>query len=200
AARDLKNKTLGTPLERIAYINALSWTPDSNCTASNYIKDSLAPYNITASDPDSANRQYEWNQCMEGGGAQTTADSNSPFNELQYISLENVWYPICQDAYGLSPRQSDALIAQAEDFYGGIDPDVENVAFPCGLFDPWRKLCPGNSTQLPQSSSVVIYIEGTSHCGDMVLRKNNGSAPFVWAHKKIDESVARFLIGMTTTK
>ncbi|KAH9157836.1 hypothetical protein LEN26_003154 [Aphanomyces euteiches] len=183
-----------TPLEKLAKVQATSFTDDHNCTAANYESDWLGPYTNTTSDDIAAARQYQYTMCLEGGGAQTTADSDSPFNELKHVTLDNIWYPVCKEAYGLSRETVDASMKKALAYYQGIHPNVENVVFSSGTFDPWRGLCLDNSSVLLHNSSKVVYIEGTSHCDDMIYRKvDYNTAPLIWARQAIEAKVREFV-------
>ncbi|CAK4147882.1 unnamed protein product [Aphanomyces euteiches] len=193
---DLNAQNGLSPLEKVAKINLRTLSKFTNCTNANYEANMVAGYLDTTSNEDFANRQYQWTMCLEGGGAQTTAGSDSPFSELKYITLDHVWYPICKDAYGLSRESVDASMDRAQKYYQGLHPDVENVVFPGGSFDPWRGLCLDNSSVLLHNSSKVVYIDGVSHCGDMVVRKlYNDTAPLVWARQAIEAKIREFIGG-----
>ncbi|KAF0699393.1 Aste57867_10030 [Aphanomyces stellatus] len=188
---DLNNETIGSPLARIARINARRFSTWSNCTFSNYHDQVLPLFTSTIRDDESVFRQYQWMLCIEGGGATSLAESKSPFNELKYSNLQHSWYTSCHDAFGLTQAESDRRIALAQQTFQGLTPKVANVVFPSGSFDPWRGLCPSNATHLPHPSSTVVYMDGISHCGDMVM-KNNATPVMTWAHQEIDHQVGLF--------
>ncbi|KAF0738546.1 hypothetical protein Ae201684P_019943 [Aphanomyces euteiches] len=190
---DLNAQNGLTPLEKVAKVNARSFSKFFNCTGSNYESNYLGMYSGTESDDTNSLRQYQWTMCLEAGGAQTTPGSSSPFNELEYMTLDNLWYSLCKDAYGLSRERVDASMKKSQEYFQGLHPNVKNVVFSGGSYDPWRGLILNNSSVLRHNSSKVVYIEGGAHCGDMIIRPSTNTASMAWARQAIEAKVREFV-------
>nr|AIG55738.1 secreted protein [Thraustotheca clavata] len=191
ACADLTAKDGLTPLEKVAKINARTFTAESNCTNSNYQNDWVTSVQDTTTDTVNINRQWTFQTCNEFGFGQTAAKSTGPFSELKYVTVERVYYQMCKDVFGIT--DTDARIAAKRANYHGLDINVANVAFPSGTIDPWSNLAPDNTTKLANPTSKVVFIEGTSHCGDMNSPDPADSPSLQWAHQQIDAAIASFI-------
>ncbi|OQR89194.1 serine protease family S28 [Thraustotheca clavata] len=180
-----------SPLEKVAKINALQFSPGSNCTGSDYQNDWVNSVSDITTDIVGINRQWTFQTCNEFGFGQTAAKSTGVFSELKYVTVDRVYYQMCKDVFGIT--DTDARIAEKKAKYHGLDINVENVVFPSGTIDPWSALAVDNSTHLANPKSKAVYIEGTSHCRDMYAAAATDSGPVVWAHQQIDAAVGGFL-------
>ncbi|KAF0695297.1 Aste57867_13878 [Aphanomyces stellatus] len=185
----------GSPLERVAFVQTTAKVVGPTvCTASSYVADFLGPITSVASDASSYVRPYTWTMCTEIGGGQSSVASHSPFAELEYNTVQNNWYQVCQDAFGLTPTASTQLVTQAARTYQSPKPNVEKVVFVTGAADPWRGLgCPDNTTIFASPSVSVVYVPGMAHNGDMIVRPMADTPALAAARKAVDAAVRGFL-------
>ncbi|XP_013105191.1 putative serine protease K12H4.7 [Stomoxys calcitrans] len=128
----------------------------SGCVDSTY-KTTLAFYADTTYASEWA-RPWYYQTCNEYGWYQTSASRNQPFGSSFPLDLSTT---LCRDAYG--PKYSNSfiqeLIEDTNDFFGGMNPQVENVYITHGDLDPWSPMGHGQlegATMLPNAS----------HCAD----------------------------------
>jgi len=181
----------GKPIERLAFLNnQTSFSADSNCTPSNYKNGLVQSLNNFNNSEINSYRQWMYQTCAEFGYALTASTGTSPFAGLQYVNV-NVYTEMCKDAFNITDTKN--RIAATNKKYGALKIDVPNVVFPSGTIDPWSALALSNSTGTVNPRSEVIYIEGTSHCRDMLAPSANDLPQIIFAHEKIANAVARFL-------
>nr|AIG55853.1 secreted protein [Achlya hypogyna] len=180
-----------SPLEKVAKINARSFTATSNCTNSNYENDWVTSVSDVTTDTVNINRQWTFQTCNEFGFGQTAAKSTGPFSELKYVTADRVYYQMCKDVFGIT--NEDALIAAKRAEFHGLDIDVENVIWPGGTIDPWHALGFTNTSQPKNPKSKVVFIDGTSHCGDMNSPQPSDSPALQRAHQQIDAAIASYI-------
>jgi hypothetical protein len=182
----------------------------------------------------SSARQWTWQTCMEFGWFQTTKSTKAsdkahtnPFAALESNNLQAAGGAICKALFGLDelPATSQTNVG-----YGGRVMLAENVTIVNGGMDPWHSISavipsdpyyqsciddagqplrPGSKDcprQMTESSSTLITIPTTSHCGDMYAPNRFASAPYcpgpschtdlpsvVRAHAIIRHNVGRYI-------
>ncbi|CAK4635011.1 unnamed protein product [Aphanomyces euteiches] len=162
------NKTL-TPLEKLAsFTQQFTWDA-RKCTPVDYETEWVV--SNTTLTTEHIWRQYLYQWCTEFGYDQTTAGSNSIFGVLEYANLNATYYEMCKQGYDIT--DTEARVANALKFYGGLQVDVADVVWPGGTIDPWSALGFTNTTTPVNPRSDVVYIEGTAHCADMFSRATN---------------------------
>ncbi|XP_012522919.1 putative serine protease K12H4.7 [Monomorium pharaonis] len=153
---------LGSPLQRLALV----FSNEGNCrnlTYNNFVK----TYRETSWESTAATsimRQWNYQTCMEYGYYQTTNSDKSIFGTLfpldYYINL-------CLDLFGddYDGEKLDSRVRRTNIMYGGNLPDLRNVIFTNGDIDPWHSL---SVLQDLNDFSPAIFINGSSHCRDML--------------------------------
>ncbi|KDO19211.1 hypothetical protein SPRG_15654 [Saprolegnia parasitica CBS 223.65] len=191
ACADLTAANGLSALEKVAKINARSFSATNNCTGSNYQADWVDVISGTTTDTVGIYRQWTWQTCNEFGFGQTAAKSTGPFSELKYVTADRVYYQMRKDVFGIT--DADARIAAKRADFHGLDIDVGNVIWSGGTIDPWSALDYHNQTQPKNPTSKVVFIEDTSHCGDMNAPSKDDLPSLVWAHQQIDAAIAGFI-------
>lgn len=155
---------------------------DYNATV-NYIKDTRW------GDENTMYRQWFYQTCSEFGFFQTSNSTAQPFGDkfpLSFFSQE------CSDVFGpnFNANFLNSAIDRSNTFYGGVDIEVDRVVFVHGSIDPWHAL---GVTKTVSEDAPAIYIEGTSHCADMMPTYPNDSPQLTAAREKIRTLVRGWL-------
>lgn len=166
-------------------------------------------------------RQWIWQSCNEFGFFQTTTGVNQPFSAFaKEITVQNVGKELCEQAFPGAwgtGEYNGPRITWTNTHYGNRDIASVNTTLPNGSGDPWHALGIVNSTDLfynsgcdqegtegcakqkLKASDQAVFIDGTSHCRDMFApvppdSKVIDSEAVIWAHAKIAENVATYLL------
>ncbi|KAF0699925.1 Aste57867_9518 [Aphanomyces stellatus] len=187
---DLTKPGNATALARVLGIRGPLFSATTNCTPSSYTK-WLQGYSDPSVHPMASvnTRPFVWQLCNEFGLAQVTPDSHSAFASLGFITQHNIYDQVCLDLFGMT--DSADRIATTNDRYRDLVSTVEHVVFTSGSLDPWKGLCPTVQTAV-EPTSMVVYVQGVSHCGDMFALPNE-SKHLARAHKRITDAVHSFL-------
>lgn len=84
-------------------------------------------------------RQWFYQTCNEYGWYQTSGSMKQPFGTKFPAQL---YTTLCQDAYGeqFTEDYIAQQVAKTNEFFGGLDLQVENVYMTHGQLDPWRAM------------------------------------------------------------
>ncbi|XP_018564987.1 putative serine protease K12H4.7 isoform X2 [Anoplophora glabripennis] len=109
-------------------------------------------------------RQWIYQTCTEYGWYQTTNRDDKVFGKGCSVDL---YTNLCAEVFGQSFNETfiNAQIDRTNANYGGIDIAVSNVVYVHGSLDPWHAV---GLTETTNPDSPVIYVEGTSHCANML--------------------------------
>jgi hypothetical protein len=145
---------------------------------------------------ESMDRQWTWQTCNEFGFFQTAGSVESPFHPLASALDLQYYRTLCQDAYGLSHAQNFSVpTGFTNSYYGARSLGASRVVLPDGSVDPWHSLAltePLTSLQTALNLTPV-FIDGTTHCGDMYYPDKNDLPSLQAAHTKIATTVASWL-------
>uniref|UniRef100_A0A1L8EII6 Putative serine protease n=1 Tax=Haematobia irritans TaxID=7368 RepID=A0A1L8EII6_HAEIR len=129
----------------------------AGCTDVTY-KDTLNFFKDTSYDNGWA-RPWYYQTCNEYGWYQTSKSQKQPFGRNFPIELSTT---LCRDAYG--PKYFDSFIQQMIDetneFFGGLNPEVENIYMTHGSLDPWNPMGHGEL-------QGAVMLPNASHCADV---------------------------------
>jgi len=222
------------PVARLAFVQENVYS--LKCQPSSFEKDMLAPLLNETFDGYGCNlscasgRQWIWQSCNEFGYFQTTTSTGaglSPFAAFANNTIAVAGKALCEGLFGLSRPPATE---ETNTFYGGRQLLAENVTIVNGGMDPWHSLSivdaadpyyescvdaagkpipPGEHPcqfQRVGSSSSVLTIPSTAHCGDMYAPNlftsseycpgpscHADSQEIVDAHSKIKADVGRYI-------
>ncbi|XP_046804332.1 putative serine protease K12H4.7 isoform X2 [Lucilia cuprina] len=116
----------------------------------NMFKDSAYSTNII--------RQWFYQTCNEYGWYQTSASMQQPFGTKFPAKL---YTTLCQDAYGeeFTEEYIENQVKKTNEFFGGLQLEVENVYMTHGQLDPWRAMG-------IQEEGKATIIPMRAHCKD----------------------------------
>jgi len=188
----MTDDTLGSPLDRLAVVNSIMLEEAGEpCMEHDYESFLKLITNTHWSDNGIGYRQWIWQTCTEFGWYQTTNQPSGVYGSSLDLGFFERW---CQDAFGdyFTHGRMEKNVEASNIEYGGITPDVHNVAFVHGTMDPWHAM--GVLEDLSEDA-VSILIPGTSHCADMYGDSEGDSGELVRARRRIGELVAHWLQG-----
>ncbi|XP_011160113.1 putative serine protease K12H4.7 [Solenopsis invicta] len=163
---NMTGEHLGSPLQRLAHVFLMYQKDQHKCvdvSYNNFVKtyrnvswDSLAATSIM--------RQWYHQTCTEYGYFQTTNSDKSIFGTLFPLDY---YVNLCIDLYGdyNNGKWLDSRVKRTNIMYGGQLPDLRNVIFTNGDIDPWHSLSVLHDLN---AFSPAIFINGSSHCRDML--------------------------------
>lgn len=98
---------------------------------------------------------------------------------------------LCRDGYGITGAP-DVDYINTE--FGADAPNTSNTAYVNGNIDPWHSLSIyTNTTLVPLPLTTSVFIDGTSHCGDMYAANSVDVPSLQDAHRRIDAMVGAWL-------
>ena len=134
-------------------------------------------------------RQWCWQKCTEFGWFKTTNQESGIFGHSVTLEYKEKW---CQDVFG--PEFTHEMLKNSMTAtnieYGGFKPNVDNVVFVHGSIDPWHSM--GVLEDLHETAPA-IYINGTSHCKDMLDDSEYDSEELIAARVRIGELVKEWV-------
>lgn len=162
----LSDPSKGTPLQRVAALNALFLKySGQNTTDASYkdLVDGMRMYKWEDGSVTSGERQWYYQTCTEFGYFQTTDSDKQPFGDL--VNLDS-FTDVCYDVFNITQSAVLQSVYNTNSFYGGknIPTNVTNIVFPNGSIDPWHVL---GITQNITDQLPAIFINGTAHCANM---------------------------------
>lgn len=134
-------------------------------------------------------RQWTYQTCVEFGFYQTSDLKTQPFGH--YFDTD-YYVKQCADVFGDKLKASLVRdsIAVTNNFYGGLRPQLRKVVFPNGSLDPWHAL--GVLKDL-SSDVTALYINGTSHCADMLSDNARDTQGLKEARVNVAKMIGQFL-------
>ncbi|KAI1698357.1 serine carboxypeptidase s28 domain-containing protein [Ditylenchus destructor] len=136
-------------------------------------------------------RLWFWLTCTQWGFAIST---NYGYNYFESSLPINHLLDICYDVFGpeFTRARVEGGVRHMNYLFGGQDNfNGTNVVFVNGSEDPWSAL----SVYKPLQPDTVtsIFIEGTSHCADMMREQRNDVKVLKDARKQIKRSLTKWL-------
>jgi len=181
----MTNQSLGTPLIRLAQLNG----PGTCLQSYNESIGGLKNISWNEWDSDVGVRQWMYQVCTEFGFLQTSERKDSLFGDnipLEFLIQQ------CSDIFGKSFTKE--LLYRAVDrhntIYGGMDLKATRVAYVHGSIDPWHAVGI-TKTRIPQSPA--IFIQGASHCADMMSPSSVILPTIREAQKEISALIGKWL-------
>ncbi|XP_023935727.2 thymus-specific serine protease-like [Bicyclus anynana] len=138
------------------------------------------------------NLPWTYQTCNEFGYFQTTSSYEQPFKN--YIPLE-FYIRICQKLFGpeFDEERVNKGVAEVNNLYGGLNPNVTNVVFSNGDLDPWSTL--SILKDLTHNAPAVV-IPRSSHCRDLLSNEPDDIEELRDARKYIKKIIKKW-IGVT---
>ncbi|XP_065204122.1 putative serine protease K12H4.7 [Planococcus citri] len=113
----------------------------------------------------SMKRQWFYQTCTEFGYYQRLSTTSDTFG-IHLLSEQDV--KLCEEVFGPGFNETRLKngIYRTNTIYGGLQVNVGNIIFVHGSMDPWHPL---GITRVESKNSPyeVVFINGTSHCGDV---------------------------------
>lgn len=130
-------------------------------------------------------RPWYYQTCNEYGWYQSSASSDQPFGTKFPATL---YTTLCYDIFGskYTNEHIQNLVDETNEFFGGLNPGVENVYMTHGSLDPWSAMGHG-------VSEGATVIPRASHCADFGSIKNNDSAEMRASKERLAELVRQWL-------
>jgi len=131
-------------------------------------------------------RQWIYQTCNEYGWYQTSCSKNQPFGTKFPLTL---YTTMCQDAYGEQFTNSfiQSQIEATNEYFGGFNPEVDNVYFTHGHLDPWRAMGIQNQTE-------YTVVPDYAHCKDFSSISESDTPEMRASKEKIAELVREWLV------
>ncbi|XP_058985392.1 putative serine protease K12H4.7 [Musca domestica] len=155
----------------------------SGCADVSY-KSTLAYY-LDSTYANGASRPWYYQTCNEYGWYQSSGSPNQPFGSKFPATL---YTTLCADIFGqkYSNEHIHELVAQTNEDFGGLNPEVENVYMTHGALDPWSAMGHGEE----EGASVIPR---ASHCADFGSISSGDSAEMRASKEKLLELVREWL-------
>jgi len=133
-------------------------------------------YQVAESETDfTGNRAWTYQSCTEFGYWQTAY--HDPSLAMRSAAVNEDYYnQVCKRVFGFTKPVDTSFINKT--FYGPLlAPDVRNIMFTNGSFDPWSELSITNERHNGQSPFLTLFtILAGSHTSDLHMASDNDSA------------------------
>ncbi|XP_034486004.1 thymus-specific serine protease [Drosophila innubila] len=147
--------------------------------------ESTVDYYLWGIDNFDASRPWYYQTCNEFGWYQSSNSRNQPFGSTFPATL---YIELCKDVF--SSKYANSLIAsnvaQTNEDFGGMNPEVENVYMTHGGLDPWNPIGHG----VAEGATVI---SGASHCADFGSISSTDSQEMRASKERIAELVRKWL-------
>jgi pimeloyl-ACP methyl ester carboxylesterase len=162
-----------------------------NCIDYDYTKyiDALKETNWDALYVGSGTRQWSWLTCSEFAYYQSTDSQNQPFG--QTVPVDFMIDVTCTKVFGQTYSQINASVIKTNNNYGGVNGQEKNVYLPNGSLDPWHNLAIYQTA--PDSSDTLGYMNGTSHCYDMMDDLDTDPPQLAVVRYQITQQIGKWL-------
>ncbi|XP_034117630.1 putative serine protease K12H4.7 [Drosophila nasuta] len=130
-------------------------------------------------------RQWIYQTCNEYGWYQTSGSAAQPFGTKFPVTY---YTTMCADVYGLQYSNSFIAdkVAETNEYFGGLEPNVENVYITHGQLDPWRAMGIQNETQ-------ATILPEYAHCKDFGSISASDSSEMRASKERVAELVRQWL-------
>lgn len=130
-------------------------------------------------------RPWFYQTCNEYGWYQSSRSNNQPFGN-KFPATFNI--ELCKDVFSskFGNEQVESNIAQTNEDFGGLEPNVENVYMTHGELDPWSAMGHG----VAEGATVITK---ASHCTDFDSISSSDSAEMRASKERIAELVREWL-------
>lgn len=134
-------------------------------------------------------RQWFYQTCREFAYFQVSSSNFQPFGKLITLDLFDI---MCRDVYNIDLFTVENNVRWTNEYYGGknISTSATNIVFPNGSIDPWHAL---SVTQNLSDSLVAVFIQGTSHCADMLDPSDDDPVSLTKGRAAISEAIGSWL-------
>uniref|UniRef100_A0A240PKZ5 Prolylcarboxypeptidase n=1 Tax=Anopheles epiroticus TaxID=199890 RepID=A0A240PKZ5_9DIPT len=137
---DISNDDFGTSLEAFANWFNQQFAADDGCVIINFDQfvETLKQTSATTEFGQTGERQVLYQQCTEYGWFITTDSDLQPFGERVQMEL---YHEMCRRVFGdwITPQLMFRSTMRMNERFGGDTPNVMQIHFTNGAFDPWRR-------------------------------------------------------------
>ncbi|XP_016994833.2 thymus-specific serine protease [Drosophila takahashii] len=146
---------------------------------------STVEYYLWGVDNFDASRPWYYQTCNEYGWYQSSGSRNQPFGTKFPTTL---YTTLCGDVFSsqYGNEQINSNAAQTNEYFGGMEPGVENVYMTHGALDPWNPMGHG----VEQGATLIA---NASHCADFGSIKTTDSAEMRASKEKLADLVRQWL-------
>ncbi|EDW68117.1 thymus-specific serine protease [Drosophila virilis] len=132
-----------------------------------------------------SSRPWFYQTCNEYGWYQSSRSNNQPFGN-KFPATFNI--ELCKDVFSskFGNEQIESNIAQTNEDFGGLEPNVENVYMTHGELDPWSAMGQG----VAEGATVITK---ASHCTDFGSISSSDSSEMRASKERIAELVREWL-------
>ncbi|XP_023935728.2 putative serine protease K12H4.7 [Bicyclus anynana] len=127
--------------------------------------------------------------CNEFGYYQTTSSDEQPFTDN--IPLE-YYIRMCHKLFGseFDEERVNEGVAEVNDLYGGLNPNVTNVVFSNGDLDPWSTI---SVLEDLSYNAPAVVIPRSSHCRDLFSNRLGDIEELKEARKNIKNLIKKWI-------
>jgi len=135
--------------------------------------------------PNPTGRPWYYQTCNEYGWYQSSGSRNQPFGTKFPATL---YTTLCGDVFSsqFGNEQINNNADQTNEYFGGMEPGVENVYMTHGALDPWNPMGHG----VAQGATLIA---NASHCSDFGSIRTSDSAELRASKEKIADLVRQWL-------
>ncbi|XP_013105186.2 putative serine protease K12H4.7 [Stomoxys calcitrans] len=156
---------------------------NKNCTEFSY-DEMVKAYNYTSFDK-GMYRQWFYQTCNEYGWYQSSGSKNQPFGSKFPAKL---YTQLCYDEFGekFTEEFIENQIKATNQFFGALEPKVENVYMTHGQLDPWRAM----GVQEEGKATIIPLV---AHCRDFGSINDKDTPELRASKEKLAELVREWL-------
>ncbi|XP_039151565.1 putative serine protease K12H4.7 [Drosophila simulans] len=154
-----------------------------NCIDARY--EGSVEYYLWGVDHFDASRPWYYQTCNEYGWYQSSGSRNQPFGTKFPATLYiNLCGDVFSSQYGNEQINNNA--ASTNEYFGGMEPGVDNIYMTHGALDPWNPMGHG----VEQGATLIA---NASHCADFGSIKSTDSVEMRASKEKLAELVRQWL-------
>ncbi|XP_055921970.1 putative serine protease K12H4.7 [Eupeodes corollae] len=161
-----------------------SFSGSSNCSDVSY-EDMILDLKKTDNNPNKMFRQWFYQTCNEYGWYQTSGSTAQPFGKKFPLDL---YVKACHDVYGdqFNNKTMHENADKTNEYFGGLNPEVENVYISHGELDPWHAM---GITDKDKATMIPLH----AHCQDFGSIKSSDTEEMKASKEKIAQLVRDWL-------
>uniref|UniRef100_A0A240PPB5 Prolylcarboxypeptidase n=1 Tax=Anopheles christyi TaxID=43041 RepID=A0A240PPB5_9DIPT len=189
---DITNNDFATSLEAFANWFNQQFASDDGCIIISFDQfvESLRESSTSAETSRAGERQFLYQQCTEYGWFITTDSDRQPFGQRVMMEL---YYEMCRRVFGdwVTPELMYRSTVRLNERFGGDNPNVMQIHFTNGAFDPWRY----SSVLSPLNVyALADVIPGELAGADLgAIAEENDSTELVAVKRRLKELLASYL-------
>uniref|UniRef100_A0A182RBF5 Prolylcarboxypeptidase n=1 Tax=Anopheles funestus TaxID=62324 RepID=A0A182RBF5_ANOFN len=189
---DITREGFSTSLEAFALWFNTRFVEDDGCIIVSFDQfvETLGETSVSAEISMAGERQFLYQQCTEYGWFFTTDSDLQPFGERVQMEL---YYEMCRRVFGewITPELMFRSTERTNERFGGSTPNVMQVHFTNGAFDPWRYTSIVSDLNAYALSDVIPGELAGADLG--AISEDNDSAELIAVKRRLKELVESYL-------